>query len=459
MLGRCRIVRRAVKFNSELPYLQRRSVDSFGSEEEFQDAVDIATLRKSKPELYHFEQVVPFGSRVYPNDKFKFLENPVRWKGHAQYYKAALEERRREAEKFHPDDWNFDHDHRMTWWGMVKMDADGSGSLAKWTIGDKAAEKTINIGFALPKRVTLKPSRPSREELFARKRALMKAEFEIDERAVHQQFMKHTNGTSLTGVIGAIDRAQGHYNIQRDQYGEGRFFSVVPFGVNWATDQSAQCFWGNELKPAEMQKAPRFDIPSSDNVWTVVVTSLDSNLSSDDELLHYAISNISSSNAEGDEWCPYLPPIPAKGSGYHRLVVTLFHQKEAISTDELKVAEKNSLAQRSFSSADFLNRLQHNLTPAAFRFSQVQWDSSVTSTFHETLQMPQPAFSFDFEEEFPLERPEGIPAGVDFDVVKSWYPTEHKYPRRLGYRTKKPKLKQINYLYDANEHFGALDNQ
>ena len=94
--------------------------------------------------------------------------------------------------------------------------------------------------------------------------------------------------------------------------------------------------------------------------------------------------------------------------------------------------------------------------------------------------MPQPAFSYDFEEEFPLERPEGIPTGVDFDVsillcsvgyqltvsilhhfqvVKSWYPTEHKYPRRLGYRTKKPKLKQINYLYDANEHFGALDNQ
>ena len=47
----------------------------------------------------------------------------------------------------------------------------------------------------------------------------------------------------------------------------------MPFGVNWETD--VQCFWGNELKPAEMQKAPRFDIPTSDNVWTVVVTSLD----------------------------------------------------------------------------------------------------------------------------------------------------------------------------------------
>ena len=84
----------------------------------------------------------------------------------------------------------------MTWWGMVKMDAEGSGSLEKWTIGDKAVEKTINIGFALPKRVPSKTIRPSRDEIVARKRALMKAEFQIDERAVHQQFMKHTNGTS-----------------------------------------------------------------------------------------------------------------------------------------------------------------------------------------------------------------------------------------------------------------------
>merc|ERR1712227_619240 len=97
----------------------------------------------------------------------------------------------------------------------------------------------INVGFALPKRVPSKTIRPSRDEIVARKRALMKAEFQIDERAVHQQFMKHTNGTSLTGIIGASDRAQGHYNIQRDQYGEGRFFSVVPFGVNWETD--VQC--------------------------------------------------------------------------------------------------------------------------------------------------------------------------------------------------------------------------
>lgn len=86
MLSRCRAFK-WIRLQSQLPYLQRKSVDSFTSEEEFQDAVDIATLRKTKPELYHFEQVVPYGARIYPNDKFKFLENPVLWKGHPQYYK------------------------------------------------------------------------------------------------------------------------------------------------------------------------------------------------------------------------------------------------------------------------------------------------------------------------------------------------------------------------------------
>ena len=67
--------------------MQKPTVDDFSNEEEFHDAIEIATLRKSKPELYHFEQVVPYKSRVYPNDKFKFLENPEKWKGYDQYYK------------------------------------------------------------------------------------------------------------------------------------------------------------------------------------------------------------------------------------------------------------------------------------------------------------------------------------------------------------------------------------
>ena len=52
--------------------------------------MDIATLRKGKPELYHFEDIVPEHTRVYPNDKFKFLDNPIFWKGHEEYYRYTI---------------------------------------------------------------------------------------------------------------------------------------------------------------------------------------------------------------------------------------------------------------------------------------------------------------------------------------------------------------------------------
>ena len=74
-----------------LPHLQKESVEDFSTEEEFQDAVDIATLRKGRPDLYHFEDVVPDNSRIYANDKFKFLDQPELWKSHNEYYQAAIE--------------------------------------------------------------------------------------------------------------------------------------------------------------------------------------------------------------------------------------------------------------------------------------------------------------------------------------------------------------------------------
>ena len=48
-------------------------------------------MRKGRPDLYHFEDVVPDNSRIYANDKFKFLDQPVLWKSHNEYYQAAIE--------------------------------------------------------------------------------------------------------------------------------------------------------------------------------------------------------------------------------------------------------------------------------------------------------------------------------------------------------------------------------
>lgn len=85
------------------------------------------------------------------------------------------------------------------------------------------------------------------------------------------------------------------------------------------------------------------------------------------ELLHYAVSNITAEKS-GDILCDYLPPIPAKGSGYHRLVCTVYHHSEKL--DFSLAIDGSSLSNRQFSSAHFLKDNEEILTPAAFRFSQ-----------------------------------------------------------------------------------------
>ena len=90
-----------------------------------------------------------------------------------------------------------------------------------------------------------------------------------------------------------------------------------------------------------------------------------SSLNCGGEVLHYAASNVTSETG-GDLWSSYLPPIPLKGTGYHRLVTTLYHQKHSV---DMKILG-DSIAEREFSSKDFLKENEAVLTPAASRFSQ-----------------------------------------------------------------------------------------
>lgn len=445
--------------NRELPFLQKKDVNSFESEEEFQDATDIATLRKSKPELYHFEQVVPYGSRILPNDKFKFLVNPVKWESHEEYYRAALDAREEELESYHPSDWDFDYDHRITWFGMEKLEDEDCADKQSWQIFPKNIDEKVNIGFYLPEPNPAALEDPSKEQRIAMKKDILLGQLKIDEAKINAAFFDNFTEMTNENIIGAIDTAQEHYRILQDQFGNGRFCSVVPFEVSWGKMVS---FWGNEIPVENMREAPEFKLKHGDgSFYTVVISSLDSNFMDHDgstpEILHYAVSNITADNS-GDTLCSYLPPIPAKGSGFHRLVCTVYHHSEELDASKLSI-DGSSLSNRQFSSAHFLKENEEILTPAAFRFSQVQWDESVSETFSKLLEMPEPKFAYEAREEFPLSRPAGLPSGIEMPVIKSWYPKEPKYPRRMERQPIKPKLRQINYLYDLNNHHGMFDNK
>jgi len=427
-----------------MPYLQKPTVEDFKTEEEFQDAVDIATLRKQKPELYHFEDIAPMDSRVYPNDKFKFLDDPVTWAGHDQYYEAAIKERNAQLEQYHPSDWSLDHDHRITWAGMVKMADEKSGCLDRWEIFEKPENKEkINIGFKRPKLEEIKTKLTEQQKRDI-KVAILKGEHEIDSNILLK--------TLSLEKMNLLSNCERHYNILSDQFGPEVFFdSVIPFGINFNQNGF---FMGNEIEACDLLEEPKFEIEATENdLFTLVISSLDSNYlldQSNNEVLHYGISNIKKivtnkgHSFSFNRWAHYLPPIPAKGSGYHRLVATLYKQTEAIDIPELE--SQDSLSERSFSSRNFLIQNQNVLTPGAYAFSQVKWDRSVQSTFHKRLQMPEPVYQYDQKDVFPIQRAEGIPSKVELDVVKTWFNLdEPQYPIRTKNPTKKKKIGMVNY--------------
>ena len=118
-----------------------------------------------------------------------------------------------------------------------------------------------------------------------------------------------------------------------------------------------------------MHSPPSFTIGSSSkSLFTVIISSLDSNVveNGKNELLHYAVSNLSN-DEKGQTWMDYMQPIPAKGSGYHRLVATLYHQTDRLEVEKLS----GCLSGRQFDSAEYLAANQDVLTPAGFCFSQV----------------------------------------------------------------------------------------
>ena len=92
----------------------------------------------------------------------------------------------------------------------------------------------------------------------------------------------------------------------------------------------------------------------------------------------------------GTSVVPYLPPVPPKGTGFHRYVFSLYTHEEPLPTDHthVGVASKGWLQQRLFSSSRFMSTQQ--VKPFTFCFFQSQWDRSVAHTYQHVLSESLP---------------------------------------------------------------------
>ncbi|XP_033466785.1 large ribosomal subunit protein mL38 [Epinephelus lanceolatus] len=195
-----------------------------------------------------------------------------------------------------------------------------------------------------------------------------------------------------------IKRVADHYGVFRDLFPMAYFLPHVPLRICYGQDNSGQVYYGNRLTPTEAACAPQISFNVEEgSLWTLLLTCPDEHLLDNDaEYIHWLVGNIPGGAVQaGEELCHYLPPFPARGTGFHRYIYVLFKQEGPINFQEdVRPSPCHSLEDRTFKTLDFYRKHQDNITPAGLAFFQCQWDESVTNTFHTTLNMREPVFEF-----------------------------------------------------------------
>ncbi|XP_031556350.1 39S ribosomal protein L38, mitochondrial-like isoform X2 [Actinia tenebrosa] len=153
--------------------------------------------------------------------------------------------------------------------------------------------------------------------------------------------------------------------------------------------------WGNFVSPSQAKSCPTVDFQSdSGTYWTLILTNPDGNIwDKDSELLHWFVANIPGNKvSEGDVIREYIPPIPPKGTGFHRYVFCLLRQKDKLNLDKYTPSDSSFSSQWTFKLAELLHDNKDDVTPAGLGFFQAAWDETVSNTYLETLGIAEPVY-------------------------------------------------------------------
>ncbi|XP_028989018.1 39S ribosomal protein L38, mitochondrial [Betta splendens] len=344
-----------------------------------------ATTLRSRPDLgvsnarafvttaFLCRRVPPLGPMPNEDIDVKNLESLEKYRSYTRYLKHAEEARNKPA-----------------WWKTYRSYVETSDPL----YGQK---EWVNIGlpYYQPKRSRVVKERrevvKNNKKNAELERACRLRTFKIPLDRVHEAWMK-------SGGPFQVKRLAVHYGIFRDLFPMAYFVPQVSLRICYCQDSSGQVHYGNRLTPTDAAAAPQVSFEAEEgSLWTLMLTSPDEHLLDNEaEYIHWLVGNIPGGVVQaGEELCHYLPPFPARGTGFHRYIYVLFKQEGVINfRDDVRPSPCHSLADRTFKTVDFYRKHQDNMTPAGLSFFQCQWDESVTNTFHSTLNMKEPVFEF-----------------------------------------------------------------
>ncbi|RZC35233.1 39S ribosomal protein L38, mitochondrial, partial [Asbolus verrucosus] len=214
-----------------------------------------------------------------------------------------------------------------------------------------------------------------------------------------------------------IKKIADHYGVYEHLFGDAYFLPIVPVSVYFSNNDTLHpVYFGNIIKPSDATEKPEVFYESNDDtLWTLIMTNPDGHFTQQEkEYVHWFVGNIPGNKVDqGETIIEYLQPFPPKGTGYHRHIFILYKQEKKLDFSKLKKSGHClNLEERTFTSLEFYRERQDDLTPGGLAFFQSDWDSSLSNFYHETLNMKEPIFEYDFpppyirpQEWFPLRKP------------------------------------------------------
>ncbi|XP_024120245.1 39S ribosomal protein L38, mitochondrial [Oryzias melastigma] len=318
------------------------------------------------------KRVPPLGPMPNEEIDVSSLESLEKYRSYTRYLRAAEEARSKPA-----------------WWKTYRSHLEGADP-------EHGAER-VDIG--LPCRAShRRKEEKERRQVMRNNRSSVELERAARLRTLKVDLDRVQETWEQTAAPFHVRRLADHYGVFRDLFPNAYFLPQVTLRIRYGQDGAAQVHHGNRLTPTQAASPPEVSFAAEEgSLWTLLLTSPDEHLQdSEAEYVHWLLGNVPGAAVqEGEELCHYLPPFPARGTGFQRFVFVLFKQDGRVDFQEdARPSPCLSLQERTFKTLDFYRKHQDHMTPAGLAFFQSQWDESVTDTFHAVLRMREPVFEF-----------------------------------------------------------------
>jgi large subunit ribosomal protein L38 len=271
---------------------------------------------------------------------------------------------------------------------------------------------------------------------------------ELEKLARNQQLLIDLEATNKewvnTSAFYHIKQIADHYGVYEHLFGDAYFLPVIHLALQFNKDEIKHpVYFGNVIKPLDAMGKPEVLYSSDEkSFWTLIMTNLDGHFTQQDkEYVHWFVGNIPGNKVEeGETVVDYLQPFPPRGTGYHRHIFILYKQEKKLDFSKLKKSGPClHLEERTFSTLDFYRERQDELTPGGLVFFQSDWDSSLTDFYHNTLNMKEPVFEYDFPP--PYIRPqEWFAKRKPFNL----YMDKYRDPKQINKEFLMRKLKNVH---------------